>query len=464
MGSDPTMSSRASDEPTGSGFDIRDPWGEAVCSFLSDLLDNVDVQLLSGEADEPSDVEDPAMSPVRQVGPDGRVRRFILRSRTATGHTTSWAEELSSEMRDLPGSAMRALARLTASSALWDPSFPSLRRALREVVIAEVVADRLELRSSARVGVDAIVATVAETLDYMEELAAGRLEGAPITHGVVITVEDAGTVEHHDVIPYPGDLRSLKRTPLLFDGTHATLLVSLVGGALGGVSRDSLPDPPPGVAAIGSFDEFPGLDGALTAAASAVYGGIGIYLRADRSIWVFDRGQPLFIRRTTTWKSVAFESFIGLLEFHGQTTPAIAQRLAHAALRLSMQGHGAVLAIASGRAALDGRLEERDRYASMAPGEARVSEDALHRLLPAREMTTPSSLARLARLDGATVIDRAGSVLAFGAIVRIGESRGEGARTAAARSLSQAVDLAMSVSQDGPISVFRHGDPLLEIL
>jgi hypothetical protein len=442
---------------------MSDPWGGAVCSFLADLLNNVEVRLLSGDEAE-SPAAEAGWPSAPQVGPDGRIRRFILRGRSAVGEQSSWAEELPGELLDLPEAALRVLARLTEPSARWDPSAPSLRRALHEVVIAEVLADRLNQRSRQPIGVEVAAATVAETLDYVEELAAGRLEGAPMTHGVVITSDDGGMPAHDPAIPYPGRLRALKRTPLLFDGTHAALLVNRSGGALGGVSRHSLPPPVTGVGAIGAFDEFPGLDGALTAAASAVYGGIGIYLRADRSIWVFDGGHPLFLRRTTRWKSVAFASFIGLLEAHGRTTFEVAERLGHAALRLSMQGHGAVLAVAPGREALDGHLEDRDRYRPTGASQPPVHEEDLRRLLPAGEMTTPSSLARLARLDGATVIDRTGAVLAFGAIVRIGRSRGEGARTAAARSLSHGADLAMSVSQDGPISVFRDGERILEIL
>jgi hypothetical protein len=451
-----------SGSPAGVASARPDPWGEAVSSFLEDLLDNVEVGLVSGDEADGPEPDGTDRRWLRQVGPDGHVRRFVLRPRT-DGDPSASPSEFPAELRDLPDSALRALARLTASSALWDPGFPSLRRAFHEIVIAEVIADRLHRRSANPIEVQSVAVTVADSLDYLEELAAGQLEGAPMTHGVVIAPSGTGATPLEPPISYPGPLRLLKRTPLLFDGTHAALLITSAGTALGGVTRDSLRRPPPGVASIGAFDEFPGLDGALTAAASAVFHGIGLYLRADRTIWIFDGGQPLFIRRANRWKSVAFESFIRLITHDTGTTDEVAQRLAHAALRLSMQGHGAVLGIARSSAALSDRLEDRDRYLAADSAEA-TADDALHRLLPPTEMTTPSSLARLARLDGATVIDPSGAVLAFGAIVRIRESHSEGARTAAARSLSESIDLALSVSQDGPITVFRRGARVLELL
>jgi DNA integrity scanning protein DisA with diadenylate cyclase activity len=68
----------------------------------------------------------------------------------------------------------------------------------------------------------------------------------------------------------------------------------------------------------------------------------------------------------------------------------------------------------------------------------------------------------LARVDGATIVDRNGRLLAFGAIVHSFESGSEGARTAAARALSTRVSVAIAVSQDGPITVFVDGRRTLE--
>lgn len=69
------------------------------------------------------------------------------------------------------------------------------------------------------------------------------------------------------------------------------------------------------------------------------------------------------------------------------------------------------------------------------------------------------SLCRLASLDGATIIDTAGEVVNTGVILNVPESHtraGEGARTAAA-SYASTFGLAIKVSHDGPITIFRDG-------
>ena len=74
------------------------------------------------------------------------------------------------------------------------------------------------------------------------------------------------------------------------------------------------------------------------------------------------------------------------------------------------------------------------------------------------------SLARLAALDGATIVDRDGNLLAYGAIVASSDSQHEGARTAAAKTLSHTADVAIVVSQDGDITVFRAGTAAVTLL
>ena len=85
--------------------------------------------------------------------------------------------------------------------------------------------------------------------------------------------------------------------------------------------------------------------------------------------------------------------------------------------------------------------------------------DLLH-LLEGRSVIDldPSVLAALASLDGATVVDREGHLLAAGAILRHPanddlQQGGEGARTTAALAASQ-FGLVLKVSEDGAITFF----------
>lgn len=441
-----------------------DPLGEAVAAFLADLLDNVSVDVTTG-TDRAVDGEEvlPA-EPMR--GADGRTRQFRLRS--TVGPTSVPGEESShfpDELADLPAAALRALERMTRSASAEDQVHPSLSRALHDVVVAEVLGDRLVGRLDVEADVDQVAMVVAKTLEYTMELATTSLEGKPATHGVVLCADRRGLVPVQPRVEYPGRLPTRKGTPLLFDGSESALAVTATGDVLGEVNRRSLPDAPPGAPTMSFFDEFPGMNGGLTAAASAVFRGVGVFLRADRSIWVFDDGKPLFVRRTSRWKSIAADSFALWLETFGDLAAEVATILVGAVLRASTQGTGAIFAIASDASMLADVIPTKDLVETGWGGPAGSTvDDDVRAVLAGSELRTSSALARLARLDGATIVDPAGSVLAYGAIVRSADSRGEGARTAAARALSLRTRFAVSVSQDGPVSVFHHGELALEFL
>jgi hypothetical protein len=70
--------------------------------------------------------------------------------------------------------------------------------------------------------------------------------------------------------------------------------------------------------------------------------------------------------------------------------------------------------------------------------------------------------AELLSLDGASVLDRNGRILAAGAMIDVPSgSVGGGGRTAAARRLST-IGLGVKVSQDGTITGFRNDAQILQ--
>ena len=91
------------------------------------------------------------------------------------------------------------------------------------------------------------------------------------------------------------------------------------------------------------------------------------------------------------------------------------------------------------------------------------TETRLHHLIDAEDLDA-QTLARLAALDGATILDRDGRLLAYGAIVTSSDSQHEGARTAAAKTLSQTAEIVLKVSVDGDITVFRAGEVIATLL
>ena len=436
-----------------------DPWGDAVQSFLVDLLGGHEVHVVTDEAVSDQPVTNALMVTEPILGPDGRSRQVRIRS-TQNG-TNKGLPIVPEELADLPDAALRALSRVTDPISTPTAIYPSIARALREVVLAEVLADKLSRRVGPGLAVGDIAALVAAILDYFERLATSRHEGLPLTHGVVVASQLHGHAELDPPVPYPGRLPTRKSTPLLFDGTEWVLVLGPSGHALGGFGRDSLPRSQERAGGLGPFDDLPGLDGSLTAAASHTFGGMGFYVRSDRSIWVFDGGAPLFVKRSNRWKSIAVRGFSSAVADWGGVDPAIAERVARAAIRLSLQGQGAILAIAERLDSIDGVVEPKDRY-PVPEGWAQGVDAELNRLIPPDGLLSSGWLARLARVDGATIVDRNGRLLAFGAIVHSFESGSEGARTAAARALSTRVSVAIAVSQDGPITVFVDGRRTLE--
>jgi DNA integrity scanning protein DisA with diadenylate cyclase activity len=132
---------------------------------------------------------------------------------------------------------------------------------------------------------------------------------------------------------------------------------------------------------------------------------------------------------------------------------------------ISARPQGAILAIVDDPAMLDSVVPPKDRYdlrdeidhAAMRP------ETRLHHLIDTEELDE-HTVARLAALDGATVLDRSARLLAYGAIVTTSDSEHEGARTAAARTLSQTALVVLKVSVDGDITIFRDGTAVTTLL
>jgi hypothetical protein len=91
------------------------------------------------------------------------------------------------------------------------------------------------------------------------------------------------------------------------------------------------------------------------------------------------------------------------------------------------------------------------------------AETRLHHLIEAEDLDA-QTLARLAALDGATILDRDGHLIAYGAIVTSSDSQHEGARTAAATTLSHSAEIVLKVSVDGDITVLRAGEVIATLL
>lgn len=169
------------------------------------------------------------------------------------------------------------------------------------------------------------------------------------------------------------------------------------------------------------------------------------------------------MRRGEHWTAFPLEltsSIEGMIGGGAAATIAV-----QAALMISGQRHGAIIAIVSDAEQLDGVVPLKDRFdlRDEIDREAMRTETRLHHLIDAEDLDE-HTLARLAALDGATVVDRDANLIAYGAVVASSDSQHEGARTAAAKSLSTQADVVLKVSVDGDITIFRHGAAITTLL
>jgi DisA bacterial checkpoint controller nucleotide-binding len=437
-----------------------DPAGEAVAEAITEILQGATVDLvysLLDAAPPPAHVA-PGIATASGRGPAGW--RITCTIRLGAAGETVITPESTGLMAVVDAMAPAALR--TASQFRNDdgddgprPLNPSARRALRDTLAVEVLAGHPAL-PDARPTTELI----GETLEYLIELSGTRVEAHDLTHGVVIV--DVFTDTPRLRFDYPADLRAAKRAPLLFDGQRSLLLVDTRGHPRFELQRHRLdqlrPSETPGIR-LTEFVE----SGSFVAETTRRLGGLGFFLRTDRNIWVFVDGRPLLVRRREHWSAFPLElaAFVAGLIEGGRAADIVAQ----AAYILSAQGRGAILAVVRDRDLLDGIVSPKDRYDLRDEFDrlAMRPETRLHHLIDAQDLDQ-QTLAGLAALDGATIVDRDGNLLAYGAIVASSDSQQEGARTAAAKTLSQTADVAIVVSQDGDITVFRDGAAAVTLL
>ena len=448
--------------PTGSV--PPDPVGIAVAEFVGDLLSLATIKLRYRPIGwEPTPEElppsgpDPVASESRQIL-DGWVTTLIVDFEHRIPNSVAVAQsELGQTLRSLPAAALVAAHQFqsitrTASNVLS----PALKRALRDTVVVEFLGQHPIWHES---GCDPRT-LIAETLEYLIELSGTRVEAQHLTHGVVIT--DALQNDPRITVQYPSGLRDAKRSPLLFDGQRSVLVVDQAGRARTELQRHRLeqllPNAPLSHEAARFVDS-----GSLVALATQQMGGIGFFLRTDRSIWTFVDGRPLVIRRGERWKAFPIWLTQGLQEAVGAGTAV--DLVVQAALIVSTLDKGAIFGIMGSLDGLDTAVATKDRYdlRNESDPTAMNAETRLHHLIDAAE-PDPETLARLGTLDGATLVDCNGSLLAYGAILTTTDSQHEGARTAAAKTLSLLALAVLKVSQDGEITVFRDGRVIATLL
>lgn len=311
---------------------------------------------------------------------------------------------------------------------------------------------------------------IASIIEMLRVAALSSYESRPISTGVLLLGSDDGVPRPTPVAatPFSAMLARIKSFYRLADGVSTVFLVSSEGTLLdivdverwgSEVSRQqalSVPCAKP-------FQPH--------ARATMQHGHVCAVLSPSREIKIFAEGAELFAFRGAAWHLLDVQAKYRLwAEAVGDE--ALAARIFQTARDLADAREGALFLVARDPGEAVAQLvAPADRLDPAAPAEISAppadgsgqapSRRDLLQVLEGRRITDldPTVLAALAALDGATVTDRTGCLLAVGAILRHPsehlDSSGviEGARTTAAMGASQFGPV-LKVSEDGVITFF----------
>lgn len=448
-----------------------DALARTALAFLEELLPAAHMQITYERADDECQVSDPLHTyrsrwQVPECPGYYRVVRFSLDEWVSTFLGTGAEKHLQEAYRGLhiPVEIAQHWAQQVHMHRHPEPQ-KALQSNLPLHIIAHEIADRFAvLTGEEQYGFEYylqpgahndLAETIVSTVDYMCNLAGDQVEHQRLSHGVLIAASES----EGSILPwgrYPSDFAVLKRTPLLSDGDRALLWIAPDGSPVRLITRCR-------------FERrfgYPRRDfGTLSfaAAVSKSQRGIVIILRPAGAIVIFVGGKPLFIRRSGSWTGLLWDT---IREVMVERWGEVGARIFDASLILATSGCGGIVGIA-GRT--PGQLHRKDRVdvarASFHdPAQPVAAEWLFHQLLPSGRITDMSvdTLAMLAAIDGATVVDPSGQLLAYGAIVPSWHGGSEGARASAARALSSQ-GFVINVSADGPIQLFESQRELLRM-
>jgi len=290
---------------------------------------------------------------------------------------------------------------------------------------------------------------VSGTLRSLRALASETYEGHRIAFGLILTTR----VSSGDAAPL--SLEN-KRFKTLTDGFSTALLLDCRGALAGMVAllasretvRSSLARPWWFGALADTAARLGGVGVALTRGGDLLIGHRQELIVSQRSgLWMIWRHADLLLRVRQSWRTGE----------GGGVLDQVLVAIYRIALELALRRSGGLLIVVS--------IREQGRRLVVSRGdllgspqrraEERRLDASLERLLVHR--TDRRIIADLASVDGALIVDRTGRLIAYGAMVRSSSSNStQGARSRAAVAASRR-GLAVKVSSDGGISVYRRG-------
>ena len=260
-------------------------------------------------------------------------------------------------------------------------------------------------------------------------------------------------------LPYTSELTSIRSFHRICDGLSSValmdregLMVELVDVAEWARPYADLPLPVPSTRRYQAH-----------ARATLCGGHVCLVLTPNGEIKIFADGAQAFSFLDGRWhltdaveKYRVWEEAVGIKE--------LANRLFSVALNLAEGRRGGLFVILDDRRKARELLSSHDLLHQQQDPTTSGSKNQLHYLLRCQRVTEISQpvLETIARIDGSIVLDRDGSLLAFGAILRhspvalTADEVVEGSRTAAAIAASHFGNV-LKVSEDGRLSFYRGG-------
>ena len=268
-----------------------------------------------------------------------------------------------------------------------------------------------------------------------------------------------------EALPYNRELVGIKSFHRLCDGINTVFLVSREGFLLDLIDIHDWnqatcwrPLPAPTAARYNCHS------------IATLGGHLSLILTPNGEIKIFTQGSQVFSFLGGRWRLTDMAE-----KYHrwhrGVGDAGLAERMFAAALNLAENRRGGLFVILDDPASAEALVAGADRLDQLpAPlSSPPYSKDQLHYLLRHKRVLDlqPPVLESIARMDGAIVLDRAGNLLAFGAILRndacgLNPPSAEGGRTTAAVAAS-AFGNVLKISEDGVLTYYREGKPVWEI-
>jgi hypothetical protein len=351
--------------------------------------------------------------------------------------------------------------------AIFDPAVMAERSDLFQGAIEDrFVGAFLDRSEYAATGQASRADRIAAAIEVLRVAALSQYENRYISSGLLLLDGDRDPADPESAIPetagvpYSQALTSIKAFYRLCDGVRTVYLVDRAGRLLRTVDIARWAEathageaslPVPCAAAYRAH-----------ALATIRTGHVCVVLSPTHEIKVFAEGVQAFAFRNAAWHLLDIQAkYVAWVAGVGRAV--LAEKLFQAALDLSDARQGAMFVVLRDPArALPSLVARPDLLQPDAvPGDGELSRQVLLNLLARHDLNhlDGSVLESLASLDGATVLDLDGRVLAAGAILRHpAESGGdgqspEGARTTAALAASRFGPV-LKVSEDGMITFY----------